>query len=143
MHTQNILLLERVHKVSYAETMCSKRNTMKYAQLKLNYVKFYPTVYMNLTWNANSRCKGFMKNLQKKLNIENIPPIYIFPVNLEKITVIHFQQNTSPSACAIPVLSRSSVNISVTLKLGVHTEYTLYNDTTNTKNQQYRAHVKL
>ena len=34
--------------------------------------------------------RGLWKIYRKKLNIENILPIYISPVNLEKITVIHF-----------------------------------------------------
>lgn len=39
--------------------------------------------------------KGSWKNYRKQLNIENIRHLH-FPVNLEKITSIHFQ-NTLPS----------------------------------------------
>lgn len=61
-------------------------------------------------------------------------PFTFFPINLENIIVIHFQQITFLSAYAIPVLTRSSVSISSTLKI-IYTEYVLYDGTPIIKNQ--------
>lgn len=67
------------------------------------------------------------KFIEKNSILKIFYPFTFFPINLE-IIVIHFQQTTFPSAYAIPVLTRSSVNISLILKI-IYIEYILYDGT--------------
>ena len=51
-----------------------------------NFILLYTWILHGM-WTAGAKD---LWEIYRKLNTENIPLIYIFPVNLEKITVIHF-----------------------------------------------------
>lgn len=108
---------------------------------------FMSNFTLTYTWISYGKqiagAKGSWKIYRKNSILKIFYPFTFFPVNLEKITVIHFQQNTSSSAYAIPVLNRSNVNISLTLKIVYIEWYISYDGNAIAKIQQYRIHVKL